>query len=69
VSWGVLALERGGRGDGGTGGGGHTSDFEREAANCLRVAGEVVVVERERMARGVMREDMIECGESLLSGD
>jgi hypothetical protein len=37
----------------------HTSAFEDEAANCLRTAGEAVVLVRERMARGVMRDDMI----------
>lgn len=38
---------------------GNTSDFETVAANCRRAAGEEVV-ERERIARGAMREDMFE---------
>lgn len=42
-------------GDGGI----RTSAFEAVGANCLRTAGEVVVFVRERMARGVMREDMM----------
>lgn len=53
---------------GGGGLGEHTSAAFEEAANCLRMAGEAAVLVRERMARGVMRDDMI-CGcERLLSG-
>ena len=40
-------------------GGVRTSAFEAVAANCLRTVGEAVVFVRERMARGVMRDDII----------